>query len=84
MPRTPIIVTLADGKDHLIIDGEVTGCGQIVPQATPWNDSTTKPCKTCFPDGKVKDAEAVSEDELITAQQEAVTTSSKPTKSAKK
>jgi hypothetical protein len=70
MPRTPIIVTLEDGKDHLIIDGEVTGCGQIVPYGLDWNESTTKPCKVCFPDGKVE-AEAASTDELIEAQQEA-------------
>lgn len=50
MPRTPIIVHLDDGKDHLIIDGEVTGCGQAVPHGTDWQESTTKPCPVCFPD----------------------------------
>jgi hypothetical protein len=56
MPRTPIIVTLADGKDHLIVDGEVTGCGQIVPPGQDWvaEDSTTKPCPICFPETKAK------------------------------
>jgi hypothetical protein len=72
MPRTPIIVTLDDGKDHLIVDGEITGCGQLVPHATDWQDSTTKPCKTCFPDGKVKDASEAAESDLIDAQQEGV------------
>jgi len=81
MPRTPIIVTLEDGKDHLIIDGEVTGCGQAVPYGLDWQDSTTKPCKICFPDGKVKDAEAASTDELLEAQQEAA---AKAAKGAKK
>jgi len=52
MTRSPIIVTLEDGKDHLIVDGEITGCGQIVPPNQPWQESTTKPCKTCFPDEK--------------------------------
>jgi hypothetical protein len=50
MPRTPIIVRLDDGKDHLIIDGEVTGCGQVVPPLTTWEAELDKPCATCFPD----------------------------------
>lgn len=54
MPRTPIIVKLDDGLDHFILDGEVTACGRIVPQATPWEESTSKPCPVCFPDTKGK------------------------------
>ena len=74
MPRTPIIVHLDDGKDHLIIDGEVTGCGQAVPHGTEWvGDSTTRACSICFPDGKVKDVEAADESELLEAQQEKAT-----------
>jgi hypothetical protein len=51
-----------------------------VPYGLDWNDSTTKPCKICFPDGKVE-AEAASTDELIEAQQEAA---AKVAKGAKK
>lgn len=72
MPRGPIIVTLADGKDHLMIGGGVTGCGQLVPHGLDWQDSTTKPCKTCFPDGKVEAARQADESALIARQQEAL------------
>jgi hypothetical protein len=81
MPRTPIIVHLADGKDHLIIDGEVTGCGQIVPHGLEWLASTTKRCTTCFPDGKVESVEEASEAELIAEQQEAAGKPAKATPS---
>lgn len=77
MPRTPIIVKLADGKDHLIIDGEVTGCGQIVPQGLSWEEKTTKRCTTCFPDGKVESVAEANESDLVAEQQEGV---SKPPK----
>lgn len=50
MPRTPIIVRLDDGLDHRIVDGEITGCGQIVPEATPWQDGPTQGCTVCFPE----------------------------------
>jgi hypothetical protein len=83
MPRTPIIVTLDDHKQHLIIDGEVTGCGQIVPHGLEWESETTRRCTTCFPEGKVDDASVASEDELVEAQQE-VATSPKRTKSGAK
>lgn len=80
MPRTPIIVRLADNKDHLIIDGEVTGCGQIVPEGTPWEDGTTRRCTTCFPEGKVESLEP-NEAELIDEQQ---AVAAKPSKKATK
>lgn len=82
MPRTPIIVRLADNKDHLVLDGEITGCGQIVPMGLPWEEGTTRRCTTCFPEGKVESAEAASETELIDEQQEVATrkTAKKATK----
>jgi len=60
MPRTPIIVTLEDGKDHLVEDQEITACGQVVPHGLEWldPDSTTKPCKTCFPTKGKKDVDS--------------------------
>ena len=73
MPRTPIIVTLDDKKQHLVLDGEITGCGQVVPQGLPWETETTRRCTTCFPGGKVEDASAESEDALIDEQQEKAT-----------
>lgn len=70
MPRTPIIVTLDDHKQHLVLDGEITGCGQIVPQGLSWETETTRRCTTCFPEGKVEDVTEESETELIDEQQE--------------
>lgn len=81
MPRTPIIVTLADNKQHLVLDGEITGCGQVVPQGLDWETETTRRCTTCFPGGKVEDVASESESALIDEQQEAAT---KPARKATK
>ena len=73
MPRTPIIVTLDDHKQHLLIGGEVTGCGQIVPHGLPWETETTRRCSICFPEGKVDDVSEASETELLDEQQDKAT-----------
>ena len=73
MPRTPIIVTLDDHKQHILIGGEVTGCGQIVPHGLPWETETTRRCTICFPEGKVASVDDANEADLIDAQQDKAT-----------
>lgn len=54
MPRSPIVVTLDDGKQHRILDGEVTACGQVVPMGLDWQAEIKSACPVCFPEGTRK------------------------------
>ena len=52
MPRVPIYTSL-DGEWHLIVEGEHTKCGLVIPHGNGWSAIPEGGTVHCDPDSKI-------------------------------